>query len=326
MDDYRIEQYTEARKGNWDAFIEKARNATFLFKRDYMDYHADRFCDHSLMVYRKGKLYALLPANRQGDVLHSHQGLTYGGLVMSEKATAAGVTDAFRAIHERLKAEGIRKVVYKPLPCIYHRMPSQEDLYALFRLTNARIIGRNLSSTLCQESKLRFTESRKSGIRKALAHRIDIRQSDDYAAFWGILESNLLHKYGVKPVHSLEEIRLLAGRFPENIRLYLASQEGKPSEEQYFTSPDGWFTPNTSLPAPKARRRARSTSCSTRSSTGNMPACRCSISARPRKTWAATSTNPSSSKRKVSAGAAWCMIFTNTTSERLPPEHSPKSS
>ena len=227
MDDYRIEQYTEARKGNWDAFIEKARNATFLFKRDYMDYHADRFCDHSLMVYRKGKLYALLPANRQGDVLHSHQGLTYGGLVMSEKATAAGVTDAFRAIHERLKAEGIRKVVYKPLPCIYHRMPSQEDLYALFRLTNARIIGRNLSSTLCQESKLRFTESRKSGIRKALAHRIDIRQSDDYAAFWGILESNLLHKYGVKPVHSLEEIRLLAGRFPENIRLYLASQEGK---------------------------------------------------------------------------------------------------
>ena len=227
MDDYRIEQYTEAQKGNWDAFIEKARNATFLFKRDYMDYHADRFCDHSLMVYRKGKLYALLPANRQGDVLHSHQGLTYGGLVMSEKATAAGVMDAFRAIHERLKAEGIRKVVYKPLPCIYHRMPSQEDLYALFRLTNARIIGRNLSSTLCQESKLRFTESRKSGIRKALAHRIDVRQSDDYAAFWGILESNLLHKYGVKPVHSLEEIRLLAGRFPENIRLYLASQEGK---------------------------------------------------------------------------------------------------
>lgn len=227
MDDYRIEQYTEAQKGNWDAFIEKARNATFLFKRDYMDYHADRFCDHSLMVYRKGKLYALLPANRQGDVLHSHQGLTYGGLVMSEKATAAGVMDAFRAIHERLKAEGIRKVAYKPLPCIYHRMPSQEDLYALFRLTNARIIGRNLSSTLCQESKLRFAESRKSGIRKALAHRIDVRQSDDYAAFWGILESNLLHKYGVKPVHSLEEIRLLAGRFPENIRLYLASQEGK---------------------------------------------------------------------------------------------------
>ena len=181
-------------------------------------------------------------------------------------------------------------------------MPSQEDLYALFRLTNARIIGRNLSSTLCQESKLRFTESRKSGIRKALAHRIDIRQSDDYAAFWGILESNLLHKYGVKPVHSLEEIRLLAGRFPENIRLYLASQEGKALggtvlylagrvvHTQYISaSPEG-------------------------------------ISARPRKTWAATSTNPSSSKRKVSAGAAWCMMFTNTTSERLPPEHSPKSS
>ena len=227
MDDYRIEPYTEARKEEWDAFVEKARNATFLFKRGYMDYHADRFRDHSLMVYRKGKLYALLPANRRGDTLHSHQGLTYGGLVMSEKTTASGVMDAFRAIHECLKAEGIRKVVYKALPCIYHRMPSQEDLYALFRLTNARLIGRSLSSTLCQESKPRFAESRKSGIRKATARAVTIRQSDDYAAFWEILEANLQHKYGVAPVHTLEEIRLLAARFPENIRLHLACQGEK---------------------------------------------------------------------------------------------------
>ena len=46
-----------------------------------MEYHADRFTDYSLLVYDGNKLLALLPANRSGDVLYSHAGLTYGGVI-----------------------------------------------------------------------------------------------------------------------------------------------------------------------------------------------------------------------------------------------------
>lgn len=219
---FRIEPYSVEHKNVWNVFVEGAKNSTFLFNRDYMDYHADRFQDCSVMVYRKDKLYALLPANRKDDILYSHQGLTYGGLIMSPKATALDILETFQALNEYLKNCGISKVIYKPLPYIYHQIPSQEDLYALFKTTNARIIGRNISSTIYQGNKIKFVESRKSGIRKALSHEITVRMTDDYESFWQILDTNLKNKYGVAPVHTLDEIRLLQSRFPKNIKLYLA--------------------------------------------------------------------------------------------------------
>ena len=72
-----IQRYTPEHKRLWDEFVAKSKNATFLHFRDYMDYHADRFTDHSLMAFdAKGNVLALLPANIDGDTLHSHQGLT----------------------------------------------------------------------------------------------------------------------------------------------------------------------------------------------------------------------------------------------------------
>ena len=132
------------------------------------------------------------------------------------------ILETFQTINDYLKNIGIEKVIYKPLPYIYHQIPSQEDLYALFRTTNAHIIGRNISSTIYQENKIKFIESRKSGIRKAISHNITIRMTDDYESFWQILNTNLKNKYGVAPVHTLDEIKLLQTRFPKNIKLYLA--------------------------------------------------------------------------------------------------------
>ena len=49
---FEIRRYHTADQPLWDDYVSRARNATFLFYRAYMDYHADRFLDHSLMVYR----------------------------------------------------------------------------------------------------------------------------------------------------------------------------------------------------------------------------------------------------------------------------------
>lgn len=224
---FEIKEYTLDLANDWNSFVEKSKNGTFLFNRNYMDYHSDRFKDYSLLVYRKGKLYTVLPANRVDDVLYSHQGLTYGGFIMSSKVTALEMTEVFNYVNKYLSQDGIKKVVYKPIPFIYHQMPAQEDLYALFK-SNARIIGRNISSTIYQNNKIRFIESRKSGIRKSLKNNIVVKESDDYASFWKILNDNLLNKYETAPVHSLEEIKLLNSRFPQNIRLYLAYNNNVP--------------------------------------------------------------------------------------------------
>ena len=64
-----IVRYTAEQKTVWDSFVATSKNGTFLFMRDYMDYHADRFADHSLMFYKGGRLIALLPGNESDDCL-----------------------------------------------------------------------------------------------------------------------------------------------------------------------------------------------------------------------------------------------------------------
>jgi hypothetical protein len=74
---YTIQRYTPALRDTWDAFISASRNGTFLLQRGFMDYHADRFTDHSLLFFRDEKLIALLPAEEREGTLTSHGGLTY---------------------------------------------------------------------------------------------------------------------------------------------------------------------------------------------------------------------------------------------------------
>lgn len=222
-----IRRYRREDKELWNSFVSKARNATFLFDRNYMDYHADRFDDNSFMFYHKGKLKAVLPANVAGDTLYSHQGLTYGGLLLDKKATVEDVLECFDSLNSWLRENGISKVVYKALPWIYQQYPSEEDLYALTWKCKAQLISRNIASTIVIDNKLKFAESRKSGIRKALSQNIEVGESNDVDGFWHVLEDNLGNRYNAKPVHTASEMKLLMSRFPNNIKLYVAKMNGE---------------------------------------------------------------------------------------------------
>ncbi len=222
-----IRRYRREDKELWNSFVSKARNATFLFDRNYMDYHADRFDDNSFMFYHKGKLKAVLPANVAGDTLYSHQGLTYGGLLLDKKATVEDVLECFDSLNSWLRENGISKVVYKALPWIYQQYPSQEDLYALTWKCKAQLISRDIASTIVVDNKLKFAESRKSGIRKALSLNIEVGESNDVDGFWHVLEDNLGNRYNAKPVHTASEMKLLMSRFPNNIKLYVAKMNGE---------------------------------------------------------------------------------------------------
>ena len=129
---FEIVRYTPDKAVEWNAFVAQSKNGTFLFDRGYMDYHADRFKDFSLMVYKDGNLYALLPANIKGDILTCHGGLTYGPLVMNRKCSAKGIQESFIVINLYLRASHVSRVIYKAIPWIYHQLPAEEDLYAKF--------------------------------------------------------------------------------------------------------------------------------------------------------------------------------------------------
>lgn len=220
-----IVRYTPEKMAEWNQLVMRSKNGTFLFDRRYMDYHADRFVDHSLLFYHKGRLYAVLPANADGDTFWSHQGLTYGGLIIGEEATVEHVCDIFHTLNAYLLGQGFRRIVYKAIPSIYHRLPAEEDLYALVNVCGAHIAVRHISSTILLSHPLPFTEARRSGLRKATAAalRVEERGPEGINDFWQVLRTNLHDKYSASPVHTEEEMRMLMSRFPENIRLFTVS-------------------------------------------------------------------------------------------------------
>lgn len=223
-----IIRYTPDMKKEWDEFIDRSKNGTFILRRDYMDYHSDRFQDHSLLFTKGGTINAVLPACSVNNTLVAHAGLTYGGFIMSLKTSAELTLHFFDMLFTQLHKDGYKELLVKPVPHIYHKIPAEEDLYALFR-HNGRLAARNISVAIYMANQQPFSQLRKRGVKRALNDGIHVCESNDYAVFWKILEDNLSSKYNAKPVHSLEEILQLSRAFPDNIKLYLAiSSAGEP--------------------------------------------------------------------------------------------------
>lgn len=224
-----LRRYTASDAPLWDAFVESAKNGTFLFKRAYMDYHSDRFTDHSLMFFDdKDRLIALLPANEKEMTLCSHGGLTYGGFILSQKSTVAQVLQLFDATKRYLCEQGFTSLYYKQVPSCYHLCPAEEDEYALWR-NGAVMTVCNISATVVLNGNtiIPMERRRRRGIAKAEEQHYEVKPAEQPDEFWPIMEANLKERYNASPVHSLDEMRLLMSRFPDNIRCYLSEKEGK---------------------------------------------------------------------------------------------------
>jgi len=216
-----ITPYSSEHKSAWDRCVAESRNATFMLFRDFMEYHSDRFTDRSLMVFDDDELIAVIPGSLHGDQWRSHGGLTYGGYVASKDFRANNALLAVEATVKHLRETGVRSMLVKPVPHIYHRTPSEEELYALHR-SGARLVRRDISSTVPMANRYGYSKGRKWTVNKSRKEGVVVRPSQDWEAFMAIEEALLLEKRGVRPVHTAAEMRYLAGLFPRNIQLWLA--------------------------------------------------------------------------------------------------------
>ena len=223
---FEIIRYTSDRKSAWDRFVAQSKNGTFLFFRDYMDYHSDRFSDHSLMIYVGNHLHSILPAHEVGDIFCSHRGLTYGGLLMDKDVTTADVLVLFEELNIYLRQNGFRKVLYRAIPWVYHHLPAEEDLYAIFWKCGARLQQRMSGTVIFMDANLRWRKDHRRRLRQAQHAGVRVESNASLEEFWPILNDNLQQKFNAQSVHTLEEILLLKSRFPENIIQYNAYLDG----------------------------------------------------------------------------------------------------
>ncbi|TJY36406.1 GNAT family N-acetyltransferase [Pontimicrobium aquaticum] len=218
---FSVEKYSESYKHLWNNFIAKSKNATFLFYRDFIEYHNDRFHDFSLLVFKDEVLIAIFPANKDKNSVCSHQGLTYGGIILSEGITFNDTLLAYKELLKFLHKKNVKELHLKLLPKIYHTLPSDELQYLLFK-TKAQVTRTDVTSVIEAKYKLPIQSSnRKRGLKKALSQNLEVKEVDDFKDFWNkILIPNLKKAHQVVPVHSLSEITQLKSNFQKHIRQF----------------------------------------------------------------------------------------------------------
>jgi hypothetical protein len=221
-----IVRYEAAHQQAWNAFNQQAINGLFLFDRDYLEYHQDRYQDHSLLFFLGGHLAALLPLNLAGSTAASHGGLTFGGLVIGARMKIHAYLQLFDAMLAYLRDLGMEKLVYKPIPFIFHQLPALEDQYALYRC-QARLLARSLSACIDLQQEIRYAKGRKWSLKKARQAGLTVCESQDYPAFMGLVQEILETKYAVQPTHRPEELLYLAARYPAHIQLLAVFKAGE---------------------------------------------------------------------------------------------------
>ena len=219
-------KYGPDNRCEWNEFVTNSKNSHFMFHRDYMEYHADRFNDFSLIVRsEKDEIIGVMPANLSRNIVYSHQGLSFGGLCLGSKATTSLVLEAFEAIVFFLKSNPlVDELIYKRMPDFYTTYPAQEDLYSLFRLS-AQLYRRDVSVAVDLNRPLPFSKMRKRLVKKAQKNHVDFFEETCLSAFWELLRETLQFQHGVEPVHSLKEIETLRSKFPKNIRCFTARKD-----------------------------------------------------------------------------------------------------
>ena len=220
MQNYTVRKYTSSDYSTWNDFIDQAKNATFLFHRDFMEYHQNRFEDYSFIIENEKGWVAVLPANRVGEEVFSHQGLTYGGLVFKTDLKLEKVITVFQLLLKKLYLDGFKKLFLKEIPFIYCDFFSSEISYILF-LTESKLNRRDTLAVINLSQQLSISSGRKEGVKRGLKNELMIKEENDFSPFWNIiLVPNLSNKHQAKPVHSLDEITYLKSKFPKNIRQF----------------------------------------------------------------------------------------------------------
>lgn len=221
-----VVRYDSSQEGPWNEFVRRAKNGLFMFQRNYMEYHSDRFKDFSLMLYQGEKLIAVMPASLHDKELRSHGGLTFGGLVTGIDMKQHHMLDCFTAMREFFVANGITSVLYKVVPHIYHSVPAEEDAYALF-VNNAQLFRRDSATVVDLPKKIKVSNGRRGHIAKAGREGVVVEESEDFDSFIALENEVLMRYHGAKAVHTGAELALLKSRFPENIKLYVAKLNGE---------------------------------------------------------------------------------------------------
>jgi hypothetical protein len=226
--DYR--EHEEA--AEWEELVSRSPMATLLHTRAFLGYHGDRLVDASVVLRDESEaICGVLPAAvvpGSPREVASHPGATFGGMIHAGALSGGMMIESFRAIASHYLERGFERLRYAPVPFIYHRRPSADDLYALFRI-GARRARCDLSCAVDLELGPRLSSRRRRGLSKARREGVEVEEGPELVGeLWPVIEANLRDRHGAQPVHSEAELRKLMERLEDEVHVVVARHEGEP--------------------------------------------------------------------------------------------------
>jgi hypothetical protein len=225
----KVEQFHERNKNAWDEFVSASNNGTIFHTRQFINYHPkNRFRDVSLIFEKEQKCIALFPAaikqEDESQVLISHPGGSMAGPVFMDSISIKDVFGVVEALTKWTNANAISKTILTLPPQIYHSRPSNYLDFALLE-AGFTYLKREVSSVIPldfaeEDTLLIFSPESRRAARKAEKLGVKICESDDFPAFYAILEKNLGMRHNVQPTHLLDELITLKRLFPDDIKLF----------------------------------------------------------------------------------------------------------
>ena len=217
---YHLIKYEARYQSIWDDFIPRTANGTFMHKRAYMDYHADRFEDFSWMIFEGEKLKAVLPAHRTGKDLYAHNGLTYSDFLFHYKLKLEHKVLILEAALPYLHKAEIEHIHLKSIPWVFQSLIDDSNTY-LYHQLQAEMKQVKPFFVRINGNEIPVNRNRKKNLKKMSGRGYHLTEGVELLPeFWQVVEQNLKERYASRPVHSLEEIQLLMSRFPNEIKLF----------------------------------------------------------------------------------------------------------
>ncbi len=234
MKDIDIQLYDAPLATEWDDFVWQSNGGTLFHTRQFLSYHPkDRFKDHSMIFYKSGRRIAQMPAadilTMGKRTLFSHRGASYGGLIYKDLLGIRETFDYVQTLIDHAKKSGFQAIDLTPPPYCYYDYPNDYLEFALVQngfTYRKREISSVITLNFPENDILSiFKESSRRAVRKAGKMGVVVRESDDYARFYEILQKNLRLRHNVSPTHTLDELIKVRDLYPDRVRLFAAFHE-----------------------------------------------------------------------------------------------------
>lgn len=234
---FELVPYTDDWSKSWDTFIrDESRNGTIFHEREFLAYHPpSRFEDAScLFIENKGQtrlIRGVFPAALVDGAVISHPGSSYGGLLYGSSIKTPEVLGMLEQLFSHAKNLGASALEMRLAENLIYALPPDQELSFLLWHRGAQLKVRELGSCVVLQQgdwKDWARDSYAWSVSKASRSGVQVSSEIPLEQIYPLVEKNLAGRYGKKPVHSLDELNDLKRRFPEQLKAWTASLDGKP--------------------------------------------------------------------------------------------------